>query len=371
MNAYVIYDTPEHDLNLLQWGHFISPDAFLALKIADKTIAFVSELEYGRCKETSTFTEVYLLSTIRKTLKEEFSPLPYWPALFKYLKGKFCIEAFIIPHDFPAKIYSEISSQVPINFDPEYFNTQRAVKNSEEIKEIQAACRLTASTIDYAKSILRTCITKNDILYWEDEVLTSERLRSLMELFCLQNGGISEGTIIACGQDAVNPHCQGFGPLHANELIVIDFFPRLKKSHYYGDMTRTVLVGQCHKEQEKLYQCVLECQRELILRVKPGVPVKNLMEFATEFFEKHGYGLKKSENSCEGFIHSVGHGLGLDLHEYPSVSYNDTLLQPGMVITIEPGLYFKSIGGVRIEDDVLITENGCEVLSKCDYELVV
>ena len=81
--------------------------------------------------------------------------------------------------------------------------------------------------------------------------------------------------------------------------------------------------------------------------------------------------MRKSENSCEGFIHSVGHGIGLDLHEYPSVSYNDTLLQPGMVITIEPGLYFKSIGGVRIEDDVLVTENGCEVLSKCDYELVV
>lgn len=371
MDAYVIYDTPEHDLNLLQWGHFISPDAFLALKIGNKTIAFVSELEYGRCNAESTFTETYLLSDIRKILKEKLPTLPYWLALFKYLKEKFCIDAFIIPHNFPAKIYSEISSQVPIKFDPTFFNNQRAIKTNQEVDEIKTACQLTASTIDYAKSILRKCIVKNGILYFDNEILTSERLRSFMEVFCLQHGGISQGTIIACGKDAVNPHCQGAGPLYKNELIVIDFFPRLKESHYYGDMTRTVLVGECSSQQKELYQCVLQCQHELILRVKPGVHVRSLMEFAVQFFENKGYGLKKSENNYEGFIHSVGHGLGLDLHEYPSVSYNDTLLQPGMVITIEPGLYFKTIGGVRIEDDVLVTENGCKVLSKCDYELII
>ena len=371
MNAYVIYDTPEHNLNLLQWGHFSSPDAFLALKIGDKTFAFVSELEYGRCKTTSSFFEVHLLSPIRAILKEKFTSLSYWAALFKYLKEKFLVDSFVIPNDFPSKIYAEISFYVPVKFDPEFFNTQRAVKTAKEVKEITLACQLAASTINYAKSILQSCIVKNNTLHLDNEVLTAEQLRTLMELFCMQNGGIAEGTIVACGQDAVNPHCQGFGPLRANELIVIDFFPRLKSSHYYGDMTRTFIVGKSNSEQEKLYQCVLQCQRELILRVKPGISVKSLMEFAVQFFENSGYGLKKSENGCEGFIHSVGHGLGLDLHEYPSVSYNDTILQAGMVITIEPGLYFKSIGGVRIEDDVLVTENGCEVLSKYDYNLIL
>lgn len=371
MNAYVIYDTPEHDLNLLQWGHFISPDAFLALKIEDKTVVFVSELEYGRCKTESTFMEIYLLSDIRKILKENFSTLPYWAALFKYLKEKFSIDTFIIPNNFPSKIYSEISSHVSVEFDPTFFDNQRVIKTSQEVDEVKTACQLTSSTIDYAKSILRECNVKDGILYFDDAVMTSERLRSFMDIFCLQHGGVSEGTIIACGQDATDPHCQGSGPLRENELIVIDFFPRLKKSHYYGDMTRTVLVGKCNPQQKKLYQCVLQCQHELIRRVQPGISVRSLMDFVVQFFEKHGYGLKKSENGCEGFIHSVGHGLGLDLHEYPSVSYNDTLLQPGMVITIEPGLYFKAIGGVRIEDDVLVTKDGCEVLSKCDYELVL
>ncbi len=371
MNAYVIYDNTEHDLNLLQWGHFSSPDAFLALKIKDKTIAFVSELEYGRCKSTSIFTEVYLLSNIRMLLKKQFPSLPYWTALFKYLQKEFYIDTFIIPYHFPAKIYSEIFTHVPILFDQSSFNKQRAIKTTTEVNEIKTACQLTASTIDYAKSILRKCTNLNGILHFNNEVLTSERLRSLMEIFCLQNGGISKGTIIACGQDAVNPHCQGYGPLYANELIVIDFFPRLKNSHYYGDMTRTVIVGKSSNQQEKLYQCVLQCQHELILRIKSGISVKTLMEFAVQFFEQSGYGLKKSENGCEGFIHSVGHGLGLDLHEYPSVSYNDIILEAGMVITIEPGLYFYDIGGVRIEDDVLVTEDGCEILSKCDYNLTL
>lgn len=372
MDAYAIYNKTENDLNLLAWGHFSAPDAFFALKIGSKTIAFVSELEYGRCKAESTFDEVVLLPEVRKQLKPKDSNA-FWPAFFEYLSEKYGIQRFFIPNDFPAFIYQQLlnNSKFSIDFDDNFFKTQRAVKTEAEITEIRKACALTAETINYAKTILRACEPRCNQLYWEGKTLTSERLRTLMESYCYTHGGKADGTIVACGEDAANPHCLGQGPLATNQLIVIDFFPCLRSSHYYGDMTRTVMIGTPTEEQKRMYDCVLACQRSLIAQVRPSVSTKSLMDFAVKFFEDSGYALKRTETGCEGFIHSVGHGVGLDLHEYPSVGNRDILLQPGMVITIEPGLYYKNIGGVRIEDDVLVTQNGCEVLTHCDYELAL
>ena len=367
--AYCIYNTTEGDLNLLYWGNFSAPDAFFALKLADRTIAFVSELEYSRCQQTSCFNEVYLLSEIRKELRTLCPEKAYWPAFFQFLQKKYKVDQFVVPNDFPAFIYAQIASEVSINFNKDFFETQRAIKTNSEIAEIQKACELTAKGIDFAKNILRQSQIKDQLLYYEGQILTSESLRSRLEVYCLSLGGYATDTIICGGLDVSNPHARGKGPLHANELIVIDFFPRLQASHFYGDMTRTVLKGKANAQQEHLYNCVFECQQEIITKIRPGVYTNDLMQFALDFFEKSGYGLKTSPNACEGFIHSLGHGLGLDLHEYPSVSHTPVKLQSGMVITIEPGLYFKEFGGIRIEDDILVTPNGYQVLSKCDYSL--
>lgn len=372
MDAYAIYNKPENDVNLLHWGHFSAPDAFFALKIGRKTIAFVSELEYGRCKQESTFDEVVLLTEVRKQLPLKTGDA-FWSIFFEYLSRSYNIQHFFIPNDFPASVYQQLlnHSKFTVGFDETFFKTQRAVKTEAEMVEIRKACALTAATLDYAKGILKSCESRVDQLYWEREVLTSERLRSLMERYCSDHGGKADGTIVACGQDAANPHCEGQGPLKLNQLIVMDFFPCLRSSHYYGDMTRTVMLGIPNEDQKRMYDCVLECQKRLVEQVRPGVSTKSLMTFAVKFFEDSGFGIKRTEAGCEGFIHSVGHGVGLDLHEYPSVGNQDIMLEAGMVITIEPGLYYKHIGGVRIEDDVLITEDSCELLTHCDYKLVL
>ena len=367
--AYCIYNTTESDLNLLYWGNFSAPDAFLGLKLADRTVAFVSELEYNRCIQTSCFNEIYLLSEVRKELQCLFPNKSFWSAFFQFLQKKYTIEQFFVPNDFPAFIYAQIASEVSINFDKYFFETQRAIKTNSEIIEIQKACELTAQGIDFTKNILRQSQVKDQLLYHEGQILTSKTLRSMLESYCLSLRGYATDTIICGGIEASNPHARGEGPLHANELIVIDFFTRLQTSHFYGDMTRTVIKGKANSQQEYLYNCVLECQQAIISKIRPGVYTNDLMQFALDFFETAGYGLKTSPNTCEGFIHSLGHGLGLDLHEYPSVSYTPIELQPGMVITIEPGLYFKELGGVRIEDDILVTQNGYQILSKCDYTL--
>lgn len=372
MDAYAIYNKPENDLNLFHWGHFSAPDPFFALKINQRTVAFVSELELGRCKCESAFDDVVSWPEIRKQLSLGNNDV-IWSAFFEYLHEKYDIKHFFIPHDFPAFIYKQLLNNptFSVDFDDNFFAAQRAIKTETEIAEIRKACTLTAATIDYAKTILKNCESRYGQLYWNGEVLTSERLRILMESYCFDQGGKADGTIVACGKDAANPHCLGQGPLYTNQYIVIDFFPCVRSSHYYGDMTRTVMLGVPNEDQKRMYDCVLECQKKLISQVRPGISTKSLMDFAVKFFEANGYGLKRTQDGYEGFIHSVGHGIGLDLHEYPSVGNRDITLLPGMVITIEPGLYYKGIGGVRIEDDVLVTENGFELLTHCSYELTL
>ncbi|MDR0647421.1 MAG: aminopeptidase P family protein [Puniceicoccales bacterium] len=370
--AYLIYASSDRDPNLFYWGHFRAPDPFFALKINEKTIAVVSTLEYGRCKKESTFSEVLLWSDILQAVTNP-SIVDNCCKIILYLQKAYGVSVFIVPDDFPAHLYETLKKLVPIKFDTDYFQTQRQFKSEAEVEHIKAACQLTSQAILYARAILKkSCAdTTQSLLYYRGKILTSERLRSAIESYCLKKGGYCAGTIVSCAQQAADPHCEGMGPLYANEFIVIDVFPRLNQSGYYGDMTRTFLKGVASMRQKQLFSCVQTCQRELIGRIRPGVNTRDLMQFAQDYFEQNGFGLRKTNDVCEGFIHSVGHGLGLGLHEYPSVGINAVVLEPNMVFTIEPGLYFRDGGGVRIEDVVQVTSTGCQLLSRCPYQWIL
>ncbi len=175
MNAYVIYNSTQNDSNLIYWGHFEAPDAFLAMKLDEYSVAFVSELEYGRCKATSCFEEVLLFTEIQKQAQQKYDKLSAWAALFCFLKDRYFIDSFVIPDNFPAKIYAEIKSSVDVQFDRSFFETQRALKAADEVEEIEKACSLTSETIDYARNILRQSEVKNGELYWEQQPLTSNK----------------------------------------------------------------------------------------------------------------------------------------------------------------------------------------------------
>lgn len=369
--AYVIYNTPRQDKNLLYWGHFDAPDPFFVLKVGEQKLAFVSGLEYGRCKESSTFDEVFLMPDVQKRSVLAYPQEAPWVAFFRYLQQQYAIDCFVVPNDFPASVYAQCYQTVPLRFDAAAFETARAIKTASEIDEIRKACKVTADILEYAKSIVHQSTVRNHQLEYEGSVLTSERLRMLMEQYGFNHGACAEDTIVAGGKQAAQPHHKGEGPLYEGQLIVLDCFPYLKQSGYYGDMTRTVVKGHANPEQIGMYQCVRDCQQALIERIHPGVLTSDLMQFALDFFERAGFGLKQTSMGCEGFIHSVCHGLGLDLHEYPSVGTQAIALEAGMVITVEPGLYFYDIGGVRIEDDVVVTPTGCERLSDCSYELCI
>jgi Xaa-Pro aminopeptidase len=204
-----------------------------------------------------------------------------------------------------------------------------------------------------------------------DEILTAERLRAEMENFCYQLGAVAEDTIVACGTDTSDPHGTGSGPLKAGEFILIDLFPHLKSSGYHADVSRTFLKGIPSSEQTKLHNAVKTAHDIAIDMVCGGRPVADLMRKVMSHFESSGFRSDRAASPPYGMFHSLGHGFGLDIHEPPKLGNCDDVLSPGMVITIEPGLYYQNIGGVRVEDDILVLDGSREILTDIPHDWVI
>jgi Xaa-Pro aminopeptidase len=207
-------------------------------------------------------------------------------------------------------------------------------------------------------------------LYHEGQLLTGAKVKAVIDHTLLDFGCEAEEIIVSCGRDTVNPHGTTDGPLWANAPIILDIFPRSKRERYFADMTRTVLHGEASKELKEMYQAVLAAQEKGLEMIEPGVSTADVHNAVCEIFEKKGYDTYRS-GSKVGFIHSTGHGIGLDVHELPGVGENMDVLEKGNLITIEPGLYYPKIGGIRLEDMVLVTENGCENLTGLEKRFVL
>ncbi len=211
-----------------------------------------------------------------------------------------------------------------------------------------AAQRTTFKTIALAEKILRGAQIRRGLLHWKGKILTSERVRFELDRFLLeQEFQPILPAIIAGGVQACDPHCIGSGPLKPHQAIIVDVFPRSAKTRFYGDATRTFCKGQAPPELKRQYA---------------GVNGKTIYRSIVRYFEKTGFPTKEIEGHKQGFIHGVGHGLGLEIHEEPTrISNVDYILKAGHVVTVEPGLYYRKTGGVRIEDIVYVTKRGCEL----------
>jgi len=243
---------------------------------------------------------------------------------------------------------------------------ERLKKSPVEIRALREAQRAAVSAMAVAVGMIRSSrILADGTLDLGGMPLTSERVRAGIEADLLQRNFVAEADIIVAGGDqAVDPHERGHGKLFAGQTIVLDIFPRSRRTGYWGDITRTVLRGKPSAAQRKLFQTVLQAQRAALAQVRPGVSGAEIHEGVVERFEAAGYVSGMKDGVPQGFIHSTGHGVGLDIHEAPSVSPAGGPLEAGQVITIEPGLYYRGLGGVRIEDTVLVTDTGCSPLAR-------
>lgn len=228
----------------------------------------------------------------------------------------------------------------------------RMVKSPAEIATIRASVQLNSAALEQALAQFRPSMTEVDLA-----AEIEYRMRRLGA------DGTAFETIVASGRRSALPHAHPTDhAIQTDQLLLVDMGASV--AGYASDMTRTHAVGKLGAKVRRMYRAVLESQLAAIDAVKPGIPCANVDRAARQVLRS--YGLDKL------FIHSTGHGLGLEIHERPRIGRKEeTKLEPGMVITVEPGVYDEALGGIRIEDTVVVTEHGCEVLTPTPKDLAV
>lgn len=367
----LLYASSDSNADVLYLSGVFVPDPYLSIIIEKKSYAVVSQLEYSRVAKRSKYDEVMLLEEIREHAAENLQvPLAeVGPGeLMIYFAQRFAAKKIEIPANFPSVYYQELyEAGFRLKVVKGAFFPTRAKKTDAEARAIRQGNAASAAGIRAAESVLRASTIDGNSIIYEGKALTSERLRTLIDQACLAKGATASNTIVAGGRQACDPHEVGHGPLPANELIIIDVFPRNQKTGYHGDMTRTFLKGRANPAQRALVKAVRSAHQAAHNVVKAGVNGSKVHDAACSIFEQEGFITERRKSGFVGFFHSTGHGLGLDVHEEPRVSKVAAKLKVGHVITIEPGLYYPEIGGCRIEDVVYVTKEGYNKLSSVHY----
>jgi len=353
---------------------FLAPDRFVYICKDDEEHILVSQMEYGRAKKESRVKLVHSLEEYGYTerlraIKDADAALAdTLAAMLSSLK----VRKARVPGDFPLLIGDMLRERgIEVAPASRLFEEARSVKSPEEIEKIKKAQAVNEKAMERAIGIIKVSKAKGGTLYYDGEPLTSEFLRREIEMEFIMNGYDADDTIVASGPRSADPHFAGEGIIRENEPIVIDIFPYGKKDRYFADMTRTVVKGTPSPEILKMYEAVLEAQRLALGAISAGVTGKQVNDMVCEYFERQGYGTTRTK-STDGFIHSTGHGVGLEIHEQPSLGEAGTEpLRAGQVVTVEPGLYKPGIGGVRIEDMVVVTDTGNINLTSFPKMLVV
>ncbi|MBR9701157.1 aminopeptidase P family protein [Candidatus Woesearchaeota archaeon] len=346
------------------------PDPFIYISSDEKEFVLVNKIEFSRAKKLAKKgIQVILWDTVEM----DNIRLP------KHRKKNLADMAasFLLAHNLSELLVAENCWALHLESLREHnlrvrmlrpFFPERLLKTPSEIKSIKKAGLAAKAAMQRAVDIIKeSTIQWDDSLLYHDQKITSEFVKREIERILSEQNAICPDVIVSCGEDSAEPHNRGTGELKAGKPIVIDIFPRDRVSGYHFDMTRTLIKGTPSPELKKLFQTVKRAQDAALAVIAPG-SAKGVHDSVIDVFTKADF----DTTNEEGFIHSTGHGLGLAVHEPPRLGANseDTLLA-GMVVTVEPGLYYLGLGGVRIEDTVLITKNGCQNLTNFPKMLLV
>ena len=353
--------------DMLYATRFFAPDPFLFLEKNGNRTVVLNDLEIDRGRAQARADRIVSHSEIAKRLPKSLYS-SFAEVAVRFLKDQ-KVRVTLVPASFPLGIADELAN-AGIRLVPQkgLFWKEREFKSPSELKLMRRAMAITEAGLARAMEVLRASdIGPRHRLRWAGRALTAEVLRAEIDSAVLRAGGQPANTMVAGGEQACDPHERGHGPLSAHSLIILDVFPRDARTGYFGDMTRTVVRGRASEAQRRLWETVREAQTRAIKAMKPGADGGNIHEAVKEFFTGHGYPTEVRKGRQTGFFHGTGHGLGLEIHEEPR--FGRTVFKPGQVITVEPGLYYPGLGGVRIEDVVTVTEHGFRMLSRFPKEL--
>ncbi|HZZ18915.1 MAG TPA: Xaa-Pro peptidase family protein [Opitutaceae bacterium] len=367
----LLYTDTARSADALYFGDVQVTDPFISFSLRGKKYCAVNALEFGRVKRTSSFDEVLPLEAWQDKARKAFpGQRPAADKVIAVLAKELKAGTFTVPSDFPAGLFEQLKAlKVKLAIADGDLFPEREVKSKADAEGLREGNRCSAAGIAAAEKLLRRSKIRSGKLFLDGTPLTSERLKVAIETACIEQGSVSTNTIAAGGDQGCDPHDRGSGPLRANELIVLDVFPRVTETGFFGDMTRTFLRGRASDAQKAIVSAVREAQLAALGVVRAGVTGKAVHQEVLDVFAKRGFETRHTPKGSVGFFHGTGHGVGLDIHEAPRLSpISELPLKKGTVVTVEPGLYYPGIGGCRIEDVVQVTSGPAKMLSSYHYE---
>jgi Xaa-Pro aminopeptidase len=274
-------------------------------------------------------------------------------------------------------IFAEVLARagVTVLCDTELWVAERRQKSEEEIEHLGAAQRVTEQAIQFACQMIATAEARSGgVLYQENEPLTSERVRAAVTHFLMVKEFTLTNAIIAGGPTGADCHDVGTGELLTGLPVIVDIYPRSRSTLYWGDCTRTVVHGDIPDEIKAMHQTVRKAKAAGVNAIAPGVTGAQVHRATIQVIQENGFSVglpdDRSPDTYCAMTHGSGHGIGLDVHEPPLLDMNGPELLVGDALTIEPGLYRRDLGGVRVEDMVVVTKDGCINLNTLSEGLI-
>ncbi|MDR4504682.1 MAG: Xaa-Pro peptidase family protein [Candidatus Scalindua sp.] len=364
--ALLIIADSEKDSNMFYATGFSAPDPFIYLQYVDKKIMVIHDLEIDRAKSQSKTEKVLSLSKYEKIAARQNRKPPELIETVMVILNEIKIKKLIVPENFSIKYADALRKngfELEVRQEPLF--PAREIKNKQEIRYITRVLRTTEKVLSKAIDSIANSSIKNGFLYTRHgKAITSESVKKMINVELMKNSCTAKHTIVSCHEQSCEPHNVGSGPLRANESIIFDVFPKDEETGYYADISRTIVRGKASLSLKNMYKAIESAQNLVFKLAKSGADGSNIHSKVVHHLKSLGYTTGKTGGRMRGFFHGTGHGVGLDLHETPRISRSKYTLMAGNVVTVEPGLYYPGIGGVRLEDMIHITDDGCINLTK-------
>jgi Xaa-Pro aminopeptidase len=352
------------------------PDPFLFAEENGNRHVFVSSMEATRLRELGLFgVHPHEELGIDELIGSGLAAREVAAQLALRAVGSLALKRASVPGAFPVWLADRLRADgVELDVDQELFDDRRRAKTAAQLAGMRRAQRAAEAAMDTCRELLRRAEIRGDELLLEGEQLTVERVKANMSVAFAAHDTTADEYIVAPGAQGAVGHDMGSGPIRPNSPLVVDIFPRDNVSAVYTDMTRTFVVGDVPDEVRQWHRLCQEALDTAVAEIRAGVEARAVFDGTCDIFEAAGEPTQRTKQSGEtlgdGFFHGLGHGVGLEVHEEPSMGrMANKKLIAGDVVTVEPGLYRAGYGGVRLEDIVLVTENGAEVITDYPYDL--